>query len=73
MIKYASKKTSHLIEIDLNGSQGNAFYILGVARKLSKSMGLDSEKIRNEMTSGDYENLIKVFDSYFGHYVILYR
>ncbi len=73
MIKYARKKTSHIIKIDLRGQQGNAFYILGVAAKLSKTMGLDSEKVRKEMTSGDYENLIKVFDNYFGHLVILYR
>jgi hypothetical protein len=34
---------------------------------------LDSNKIREEMMSGDYENLVKVFDSYFGDFVILYR
>ena len=29
--------------------------------------------IQEQMTSGDYENLLSVFDSYFGEWVILYR
>jgi hypothetical protein len=32
-----------------------------------------SEKILKEMQSGDYENLIEVFDRHFGHFVILER
>ena len=31
------------------------------------------EYITQEMMAGDYENLIRVFDKYFGEYVILYR
>ena len=34
---------------------------------------LDWDKIYDEMTSGDYENLIEVFDRYFGSFVILER
>ena len=34
---------------------------------------MDSKKITNEMMSGDYENLIKVFDREFGSVVTLYR
>ena len=52
--------------IDLTGPQGNAFFLLGMAEKWGKQLGLDTEKIYQEMTSGDYENLIQVFDSYFG-------
>jgi hypothetical protein len=73
MIKVKNKRTSHMIEIDLQGEQGNAFYILAVASKLAKSLHLDDKKIHTEMTSSDYDNLIKVFDSYFGHLVILYK
>jgi hypothetical protein len=29
--------------------------------------------IQEQMTSGDYENLLSVFDYYFGEWVILYR
>ena len=55
--------------IDLTGPEGNAFYLLGLARKLCKQLDLDDEakqKISDEMTSGDYEHLIKTFDKYFG-------
>lgn len=73
MIKVKNKRTSHIIEIDLTGAQGNAFYLLGLAKKLSDSMNLNFRKIEAEMTSSDYDNLIKVFDNYFGHLVILYK
>jgi hypothetical protein len=68
--KKVSKST---IEIDLTGPNGNAFYLIGTARKLAKQLGLDSEAIQTEMMSGDYENLLKVFDKHFGHFVTLYR
>ena len=59
--------------IDLTGPQGNAFYLLGVASKYARQLGLNSNEIINEMKSGDYEHLIEVFDSYFGDFVILER
>lgn len=52
--------------IDLTGPDGNAYFLLGTAAKWGKQMGLDVEKVNEEMTSGDYENLIEVFDKYFG-------
>lgn len=60
-------------EIDLTGPDGNAFVLLGYAKSYAKQLGLDYETINKEMTSGDYENLVNVFDKYFGDYVILYR
>jgi hypothetical protein len=66
-------QTPKMIEINLNGPQGNAFFLLGTAKNLAKQLELDSEQILNEMRSGDYENLLHVFDSYFGDFVILYR
>jgi hypothetical protein len=68
-----NKKPKKTIEIDLTGYQGNSFYLLGTAKKLSLQIGLDSKKIIKEMQAGDYDNLIKVFDNYFGDFVILYR
>lgn len=69
-----TKKTpSATIEIDLTGPQGNAFFLLGTATNLAKQLGFNSEKICSEMMSGDYENLLQVFDSYFGSFVTLYR
>jgi hypothetical protein len=71
MIK--SKKEKSGIEIDLTGPDGNAFVLIGTAGNLAKQLGLDSKVIRTEMMAGDYENLIKVFDKYFGNFVTLYR
>ena len=61
------------IEIDLTGPEGNAFSLLGYAAQFSKQIGLDYDKIREEMTAGDYDQLLEIFDSYFGEFVILYR
>lgn len=71
MILQKPKQTG--IIIDLSGEQGNAYYLLGIASNLSKQLGLNSKKIIEEMKSDDYENLIQVFDSYFGEYVTLYK
>jgi hypothetical protein len=59
--------------IDLSGPQGNAFFLMGQAGRYAGQLGLDSDTIINEMKSGDYENLVQVFDRYFGDYVILER
>jgi len=71
MIK--QKKNQKRIEIDLTGPQGNAFYLLGLAKRLSETMGENPVKITAEMKSGDYENLIKVFEREFGDVVVMYR
>ena len=71
MIK--KKVNSGKIEIDLTGPDGNAFYILGVAQNLCKQVGIDSKPLLDEMRSGDYENLIKVFDDKFGSVVTMYK
>ena len=66
-------------EIDLTGPQGNAYYVMGVARNIMKQINreipgrYDSEAIMAEMTSGDYENLLSVMEKHFGDYVTMYR
>lgn len=75
MIVNGSPRASK-IEIDLAGPQGNAFNLLGVAAMLSRKLKHSSEKeqaIQLEMTSGNYSNLIEVFDKHYGDYVILYK
>ena len=62
-----------MMEIDLTGPQGNAFFLLGTATRLARQLDLNEYEVLNEMKSGDYENLLQVFDSYFGDFVILYR
>jgi cytoskeletal protein RodZ len=67
------KKKSLKVEIDLTGKQGNAFYLLGLASKYAKQLDLNPSEVIAEMQSSDYENLIEVFDNYFGDFVNLYR
>ena len=62
--------------IDLTGPDGNAYYLLGTAMNLCKQIDLSSSRtkeILDEMKSSDYENLIKVFDKYFGKLIDLER
>jgi hypothetical protein len=62
--------------IDLSGPQGNAFFLIGTAKKLWKQLGYDKEDVESNikrMTSGDYDNLVNYFDSEFGDFVTLYR
>ena len=57
--------------IDLDGPEGNAFALMGYALKLSRSFQLDGNTIIDEMKSGDYLNVLKVFDDNFGNVVVL--
>ena len=66
-------KPSTPMIIDLTGPDGNAFTLLGFAKNFANQLKLDYSVINAEMTSGDYENLIEVFDKYFGSFVILER
>lgn len=74
--------------LDLTDSQGNAFCILGTAQSLCKKLypyflhedlkGFSSveeviDKVIKEMEASDYENLVQVFDKYFGKFVTLLR
>lgn len=67
------KQENQLTVIDLTGPMGNAYQMLQYTRDLGEKMGLDYRLIQKQMTAGDYENLIKVFDRYFGDHVILER
>ena len=75
MIK-SKPKSNGKIEIDLTGPQGNAYYILAMASNLCTQFGMTKqyeEDLLDEMTSGDYENLIQTFDKSFGSVVTMYR
>jgi hypothetical protein len=67
------QKQPRRIVIDLSGPDGNAFVLMGYATRYARDLGLDGKAINAEMRSGDYENLINVFDKYFGEYVDLER
>jgi hypothetical protein len=61
------------IEVDLTGPDGNAFVLMGMAKRWARDLNLDGEMINKEMMMGDYENLLDVIEHYFGDYVIMYR
>ena len=73
MIRDKSEIEYRGLEIDLTGPDGNANVLLGYAANLSKQLKKDEKAIRKDMTSGDYEHLLTVFDREFGNYVTLYR
>lgn len=63
------------IVIDLNGPQGNAFYLIGIlkstfARSGARDLG---DQIAKQMMEGDYEHLIETFDMHLGDYYDLVR
>jgi hypothetical protein len=68
-----SKERTGIIQIDLTGPDGNAFALMGYAGRFAKQLGLDPKPIIARMKSGDYENLVSVFDEEFGAYVTLLR
>lgn len=58
---------------DLTGPQGNAFFLLGTARKWAKDLGRDADKIIEEMQESDYDHLVEVFEREFGDFCTLLR
>ena len=66
-------KTEKKQVIDLTGHQGNAFYLLGLASKLCRQIGIDETLVLDDMKNGDYEHLITRFDTYFGNVIDLER
>ena len=65
------KRPKKELVIDLTGPDGNAYALMAYAERFARQLGLNSEKIIEEMMSSDYENLLQVFDSNFGSFVIL--
>ena len=57
--------------IDLDGPDGNAFALLGIAKGWAEQLGLEYKPIQTEMMSGDYNNLCKTFQKYFGRIATL--
>ena len=69
-----------MVEIDLTGPDGNVFYLMGAAKKLTRTLNerrgnnlLNWRDIQTDMMKGDYDRAIEVFDKHFGHIVILYK
>ena len=71
MIRKKREETE--IVIDLTGPDGNAYALMAHATNFAKQLGIDPKPIIADMKSGDYENLVSVFDKNFGSFVILER
>jgi hypothetical protein len=54
MIVKKEDKPEQRIEVDLTGPDGNAFVLMGLAKRWAKDLGLDGEMIGKEMMMGDY-------------------
>jgi hypothetical protein len=59
--------------IDLRGPQGNAFALVGRAVELLRQLDRRDEvhAMRTDMMSGDYNNLLRIFEENFSDYVEL--
>jgi hypothetical protein len=66
------KKPKH-IEIDLDGPQGNAYTLLGIAKQLCAALDKDYEDVSKRMKAGNYNNLIQVFEEEFSDFVTMYK
>jgi hypothetical protein len=51
--------------LKLIGEDGNAFAILGAARKVALKNKMDWAAIQTEATSGDYDHLLQTMTKYF--------
>ena len=70
------REMNRKIVIDLQGPQGNAFYLLGLAGDIGKKLGLKRREIKNiqdNMMLSDYTMLVEIFDKHFGDYVDIYK
>jgi hypothetical protein len=72
MIKEKENFTSS-ITIDLTGTDGNVFYLIGCGVNFCRQLGLDKDRFTKEMMSGDYDHAVNTFDEYFGHFVTLLK
>lgn len=76
MIIDKKRASKQYIEIDLNGPDGNAFALIGITMNVLKQLKRDipeRDKIRKEMMSGDYENLLQVMEREIGPWIVMYR
>ena len=56
-------------QIDIEGSDGNAFALLGYAKSFAKQLDWDAKAITDEMKAGDYDHLLDTFEKHFGSIV----
>ena len=60
----SSERQVEKYRLDIGGEKGNAYYLLAVVDKSFRNDAELCKKILDEMRSGDYENLLRVFKKY---------
>lgn len=65
------EKKSRKPVIDLDGREGNAFNLLGMAGRFASDLEVDGKAIQAEMMAGNYAHLVRTFCKYFGPYITL--
>ena len=67
---------SKKIEVDLSGPEGNAYILMGYARRWSRQLGYSEHKIKciiDEMMLTNYDGLLYTLDREFGEFVIFWK
>jgi hypothetical protein len=62
--------------IDISGPHGNAYYLIGAAAVFGQKLGRSLSEIDgviDDMKSGDYDHLVKVFETHFSDHVQLIK
>jgi len=59
-------KSGESTVINLDGPDGNAFVLMGILSRSLKMSGLNPKEALEEMRSGTYHDLLRVFDRYCG-------
>jgi hypothetical protein len=60
-----------LMTIDLASPEGNAYALVGIARRLAAMTGQEAGAITGRMLQGTYDHLVAVFEEYFGEFIVL--
>jgi len=60
-------------QIDLDGPDGNFWFLAAMARQWGQQLELDHKKITKEMRAKDYRHACSVFLNHFGDYVELIK
>jgi len=74
MIK--EKPVKSKVEIDLSGTDGNKFELMGCARRWDKQLGYtpkETTEFINQLMYGDYNNLVNLMEERFGSFVTFYK
>lgn len=76
VIRSKLDKPQRQLEIDLSGPEGNAFVLMGYAKRWGRQLGYSEHRIKciiDEMKLTNYEGLLHTFEREFGHLVTMWR